>query len=356
MDKEINYKRETLLGILVGSSILIKHTTGTIFSLIFVFYKILNIYERKKWKETLKILLFRGIGVILPILIFCIYLAVNNIWNEFIDYTILGIKTFSSQVSYINLLNGNYGKIIQVLSIVMPLLLIYMYIKTIAMRISTKEHKILLILFVYSVASLVVVYPIADDIHFLIGVLPLQIALIYLIWRKIEYINNINYKLFLQYFIQVFTLISLTLIIAISAINLYQYFIKMKEYTSLQNFKYMIIDEKHIQEIDEFIINKEAEGKQVYILDATAAAYMIPLNKYNKDFDMFMKGNLGADGEEGEIKKLERSKSNTILLILSNNYSRNWQNPEKVRDYIVGNWEKTGSINVFDIYEKEKNI
>ena len=25
---------------------------------------------------------------------------------------------------------------------------------------------------------------------------------------------------------------------------------------------------------------------------------MIPIDKYNKDFDLFLKGNLGSDGEE----------------------------------------------------------
>ena len=40
------------------------------------------------------------------------------------------------------------------------------------------------------------------------------------------------------------------------------------------------------------------------------------------------------------------------MLIKSEQYSRNWQNPEKVRKYIIKNMNKTGEINVFDIYEK----
>ena len=30
---------------------------------------------------------------------------------------------------------------------------------------------------------------------------------------------------------------------------------------------------------------------------------MIALNKYNKNFDMFLKGNLGSKGEFGQIEK-----------------------------------------------------
>ena len=77
---------------------------------------------------------------------------------------------------------------------------------------------------------------------------------------------------------------------------------------------------------------------------------MIPIDKYNKDFDMFLKGNIGSKGEEGQIEKLEK-KTNTIVLIMNKKYQRNWQNPEKVREYIVNNWTKVGQIENFDIYE-----
>lgn len=40
------------------------------------------------------------------------------------------------------------------------------------------------------------------------------------------------------------------------------------------------------------------------------------------------------------------------MLIKGEQYSRNWQNPEKVRKYIIKNMNKKGKIDVFDIYEK----
>lgn len=78
---------------------------------------------------------------------------------------------------------------------------------------------------------------------------------------------------------------------------------------------------------------------------------MIPIDKYNKDYDMFNKGNFGAKGEEGQIKKLNNT-TNSRVLIMNENYRRNWQNPEKVREYIIENWTKIGEIRNFDIYEK----
>lgn len=171
---KLNYKKDFLLGILVGISILIKQTTGLAFSLVYIFYRILNIYDKSEWKNELRKVVIRILGVIVPVIVFSIYLSLNNLWKEFIDYTILGIKTFSNKISYTNLLKGNYGLITQLLSIIMPILLIYMYIKTIILKVSTKEEKILFILFAYSVASIVVIYPISDDMHFLLGILPLR--------------------------------------------------------------------------------------------------------------------------------------------------------------------------------------
>lgn len=76
--------------------------------------------------------------------------------------------------------------------------------------------------------------------------------------------------------------------------NIYMYGTQMLKYRSLNNFKYIIANEENVKLIDDYIIKKEEEGNIVYILDARAPLYMIPLNKYNKDFDMLLNGNLGS--------------------------------------------------------------
>ena len=118
----------------------------------------------------------------------------------------------------------------------------------------------------------------------------------------------------------------------------------------LEHFKYLPLDKESISDtkkINEFVLSND---KKVYILDASAVIYMIPINRYNKDFDMFLNGNLGSQGEFGQIEKIKQEK-NILILIKNKNYRRNWQNPEKVRDYILNNMNKLGEIGVFDIYE-----
>ncbi len=104
---------------------------------------------------------------------------------------------------------------------------------------------------------------------------------------------------------------------------------------------------KSIKEIEEYI---DLSEKKVYILDATAALYMIPIDRYNKNYDLFLIGNLGKDGEEGQIKNIKKD-TEKVYLIMNDKNRRNWQNPERVRKYIIKNKQKIDEIGVFDVYE-----
>ena len=73
---------------------------------------------------------------------------------------------------------------------------------------------------------------------------------------------------------------------------------------------------------------------------------------YNKNFDMFNKGNFGKDGEKGIINDIENS-TNTIYLIKKDEAALNWQTPKSVIEYIRKNMKKLGSIEYYDIYCKQ---
>lgn len=129
----------------------------------------------------------------------------------------------------------------------------------------------------------------------------------------------------------------------------------IKEYFSnckndVKHFSNIVITDYTYQKIkvmDSFINSQE---KPVYILDAEAALYQIPLDLYYKDYDMFLIGNIGSEGEKGQIEKLEKD-NNKIVIIKSDGVSLNWQNPNKVREYIKQNMEYKYSILYFDVYE-----
>ena len=126
---------------------------------------------------------------------------------------------------------------------------------------------------------------------------------------------------------------------------------KLSKYNEKSNYKFVYIPNSlydSIDEIDEYI---ETSDKKVYILDATAVAYMIPINRYNKDYDMFCIGNLGSNGEDGQIEKIRSE--DALYMIMSDDSNLNWQNPNKVRAYIKDNMELVEKVGVFDVYKNK---
>ena len=123
---------------------------------------------------------------------------------------------------------------------------------------------------------------------------------------------------------------------------------------TLKHYNYLYVNDYYIKldnKLKEFINEKEGQGYKVYLCDAEAALYDIPLDIYNKNFDMFLKGNIGKDGEEGIIEEI-KSSENAVYLIKQKKYILNWQTPTEVIYYIRDNLNYKGELELFDIYEK----
>lgn len=363
--KKINYSNKLyhfFIGILAGSCILLKQSTGAIIAFMTIFYPIFIIKNKIDFKNYLKAIGFRILGIIVPIILFIIYLICTNSFYNFIDYAILGIKTFSNSISYSSLLNS-MNLVIKILSILIPIFIILSGIYCII-----KKEKILYVFYFYSLASLVVIFPIADNIHFLIGITPFSILFVYLFYQffllaKNKINNNSNIinliknkkiiikiKLFIEYLIKCFVVLFFIYYFIKNILYLNNY---LKNITprSLEHYNYISIDDNlynKIKLVNNYILS---QNNEVYILDAEAAIYMISLDRYNKDFDMFNKGNLGAKGEKGIIEKIQKMPSGTKLLIKNDRYNKNWQTPMEVINYIKNNLNKISEISIFDIYE-----
>lgn len=356
---EFKFKRDILIGILSGLTILLKQTIGLIICIVTLFYKIIFIRNKKDLKEFLKSLITKILFILVPINMLLIYLGINGALLDFWDYTILGIKTFSNKIPYSNLINSDKF-IISVLSIFIPLTLVVSYIYS-----TIKKKEKLNTIISYSIGMFAVTFPISDEIHFLIGSTIGMLAIVYIAIKvytiiKNKFKNNIKLKKFITFlniFINTFIELLIIVYIGTSFINNLIFFSKYikdaKQYTKLEHYRYIKMSDEQInmiQHVQTYIILNE--NNDVYILDSDAAVFMIPLNKYNKDFDMFLKGNLGSKGEEGQIEKIKSMKNNTKILIKNDNYRKNWQNPNQVTDYIKENLEKIGEIEYFDIYKK----
>ena len=310
--------------------------------------------NKEQFKEYIKIALTRIIGLLLPVIIFIIYLICNNAVTDFINYAILGIKTFSNKISYETLLISDKMEI-RILSILVPILIIF--VGWIIISKAKKEEKTkLLTILAYSLSIIIVMYPISDEIHFLIGGYIAIIELIYITFliakKNYETVKANNKVKIYKILTSVIYIIMFALILGKGLTNLY-YYLKADKNIEIAHYKNIQVSDvlaQRIDEMDNFILEKEQEGKKVYILDAEAAIYMIPINKYNKDFDMFLKGNIGKDGEQGQIDKIKNKKKNELLLIRKPDLRTNWQTPKNVINYIRENLEKEGEISIYDIY------
>ena len=349
---EIKYKNygkkyNLLIGILAGSTILFKQSTGVIICALTALYLVLE--DRNK--EVLKTIIYRITGIIIPGIMFTIYLLCTNSLIDFIDYCVLGIATFTNSISYLKFLQGK--DLSTALGIILPPVILLILFIEIIINIKNnkiKENKNKLILFVFALAQFTVVYPIADEIHFKIAVFPIFLVILYYVFKVIQEIKNIKLSIFIEHFMNIIT-ISLVGMLMLSGIN--DIFIYTQtEKSVLKHFSNIPISnalQERILEVNKYI---EDEERDVYILDSEAAVYMIPLDKYNKDFDMFLKGNLGAKGEEGQIEKIKEM-NNTVLLIKNEKIPLNWQTPKEVIEYVKNNLEKISTINFFDIYVSE---
>ena len=346
---ELKYKNYStrynlLIGLLAGLTILLKQSTGIIISVITVLY----LLAEKRDKQTLKAVAYRVCGVLIPCIILLIYLLATNSMSSFIDYCVLGIGTFKNSISYLRLLRG--GDLTAIWGMIAPLtLVVLLVINIINIKrkvIKTKESN--LILFVYAVAEFTVVYPIADKVHFVIAAFPAILITLYYICKKIQEIKNIKVSIFIEHFMNIIT-ISFVGILILQAINdIYLY--TQIDKSILNHFSNIPISstlQARIIEVDAYIKDEE---RDVYILDSEAAVYMIPLDKYNKDFDMFLKGNLGSASEEGQIEKIKNMK-NAVILIKNDKMALNWQTPTKVIEYVKTNLKKIGTVSFFDVYE-----
>lgn len=292
-------------------------------------------------KEFLKLFLIRLTGILIPVIIMLVYITYNGAFSDFVNYTIKGTTEFSNYIEYNKLIKLN---ITGVLSILVPLTMLVEWVKTIILEKDRKAS----ILLVYGIAMFAIVFPISDKIHFLIGSIPIIILLLYEIRNIVNKI--IKKKKIKVIFITFASSVLILGLIYYTGNNFYNYFKNINKYSNLNHFKYIPVKEsleKQIIEVGKWISQQENDVK---IIDANAAVYMIPLDRYNKDYDMLNRGNLGKNGEQRIIEEISKNE-NEKYLILDNKYPKNWQTPTSIITYILNNKQKIGDIEIFNIYQ-----
>lgn len=284
--KEHTIKENIIIGILIGTTFTVKQSIGCILICLDLLYNVLTVKKKEDiTRISIKMLSTCGILICYVTMLFLL-----GALKDYIDYCIIGVTTFSNKITYFNGLIKSSNILIRVLSII-PF---FLYLAILFIYKKNKDKKLLIIL-TYSLISFTMIYPISDEAHFVVAIPETLICIGYVLNYISEKIQipvkeEVITTNFLESFIVLATLLSF--FIGINS------FCVQNKNMQIKHFKYLPLDEdgiNNINEIDEFILKQK---KEVYILDSTACLYMIPIDRYNKDFDLFNKGNLGGKGEE----------------------------------------------------------
>lgn len=357
LDKKI----EILIGVLAALTICTKQTIGIFISLVSMIEPFLINCNNNNRKNALKRSLLRLLGIISVCILFAIYLILTKSFNDFINYAVLGIKTFNNYLGYENVLGSEHfyirliAAIFPVYFVVSTVFLIILRIDLIKNREEVIKYKNIILkmicLKVMGDGLLIIIYPISDEQHFLIGIYVLIIEFLAIIGCLLN-------KEKIKYCITTIEIIFICLLVynltGMTKIN-FETYIKSNKITELKHYHFIPSynqNEMPIKLLSDFIIKNEQKGYNVKIVDSMAAIFKIPIDSYDKNYDLPQVGNIGKDGEDGLIKEIENS-HNTMYLILDDEYSQNWQALNKTINYIKENCEEKGKIAFYKVYYKK---
>lgn len=106
---------------------------------------------------------------------------------------------------------------------------------------------------------------------------------------------------------------------------------------------------ERIDQITQYIQNKQLQGTNVIILSYEAVAYMVPLEINNREFDLPFVGNFGYHGVQKTIEKIAKLE-NTEILIFTDEEDCFYQESKEIREYMMNHLQKSGEILNYSIY------
>ena len=361
-NENFNFNHNLCVGLLTGLAFLTKQTIGLLLIIVVIFE--VFIYMKKigfdlKFTKFIKLIGVRIFGMMIPITMFLIYLGVNGAFNDFINYAIKGVKEFSNSIPYYRLFDSN-DKVVSIISRLFIIVYIPLFITFILECVKNKKMKDELmniyVLAICSIPVIAIIYPISDDFHLIVASVFALIVVAYLfilVLKKIDGFIKIDIfykKLLLIGILFIIILISFKNLIIERNINVKEnVLVPFKHYEGIYVPEYL---SKRISDVTDKVRAYSNSGRESIIVDAEAAIYDIVLNRYKKNYDMLLIGNIGENGVEKIINEIKDS-HNVYYFVKNPQYALNWQLPEDIVDYIRNNLKYHETVSVFDVYYKD---
>ena len=361
-NENFNFNHNLCVGLLTGLAFLTKQTIGLLLIIVIIFE--VFIYMKKtgfdlKITKFIKLIGIRIFGMMIPITMFLIYLGVNGAFNDFINYAIKGVKEFSNSIPYYRLFDSN-DKVVSIISRLFIIVYIPLFITFILECVKNKKMKDELmniyVLAICSIPVIAIIYPISDDFHLIVASV---FALTVVAYLLIFLLNEIDKFVKIDVFYKKLLLIGLLFIIILISfknaiiernLNIKEnVLVSFKHYEGIYVPKYL---SNRISDVTDKVRSYSNSGRESIIIDAEAAIYDIVLNRYKKNYDMLLIGNIGEHGVEKIINEIKDS-HNVYYFVKNPQYALNWQLPEDIVDYIRNNLKYHETVSVFDVYYKD---
>lgn len=319
------------IGLLNSLAILCKYSTGIVVCLctiIVLFYKVKNKKENNAKQSIVVKTIVYFTGLIVPMIVFVLYLAANNSLLDFYNMTIVGAGKFKNNaLSIQELIDNVYILVFFAILLIIPILIVVDIVK----HKNFNKEKVLVVLF--AVANFAAAYPMFDTAHFYQGfyVLALLIPVVKDEKRiKWEIVSATTCFILLIYLIG-----SGMAGAQLRKINGYGY-VFTTDYTY-----------NKFNKIEKFVYDNNGHVK---IMDPYAAFYDISLDRYIKYEGCFLNGNLG---EKTPIEAFESIVGEEdVVLMYDKKDITNRQFPIEICDYIESHYKRDGKIEGFNVYKK----
>ena len=340
---KIERKDLFIQGIIAFLIFFTKQNMGIYYFLALIF---MIMMQNVKLKEKIRNLSITTATIILLGVIMLLYLYITGHLEGFINYTILGLGEFASENILINIS-------LLIVSLAIVSLNIYIAIKLIRKNwLSNEQNTKIKTFVIFSTFLTMSILPIINKAHFYVGMF---LSFVFIIYAIDLILHNVFEKS--EHFRIMKKMLAILLIlmgITLSIVNLMNWYtgIKNSNISSDSPFYGGIIEDEQYEKIIRITDYIKENEKKVIVLSGDAALYMVPLNKNNGNMDLPFRGNLGHQGEEGLIEDLE-TLENTEVLIKKEKEKMNWQESEKVREYIIENFECIGVLEDYLIYDSK---
>lgn len=299
-------KNDLLIGFIIGLAILTKQSVGICLILPSLYYI-----------RDLKKIFKRIVGIMIPIILFVIYLLVSNTMMEFLDLCIFGLFDFSKNKS-----SFNYIYIFAFIYIVICFYMIH------------KNKKNINNYYALSIISMTL--PLFDLYHFQLSLFGMLIII------------------FMNYDIKLPINIKLLFIGVIIGVGITQFNDRLEDGfvypNDIKNFEYRYISKKMINythKIDKYI--NEHKDRKIIFLSNNAYYIKISRNEKLTKLDLINNGNHGYDSDK-KLMNLIKKEKNAIFLVNIIELNKKRQTNKNIIKYVIKNGKCIDKVNNYDVY------